>query len=432
MAECRNLPGGNCCPHGHVSFLAWHRLYMVQMEGLLGEPLPYWDWSQQDTPPVNFWRAGQVKEGVDPRLRPCPGSTSTTTRQNDNVNAEELQNMVQAALEETNYVEFNNEISNPHNLVHARIGCDMGSIAVAAYDPVFYLHHTFVDYLFAYWQELQTLRGLPHFNQDQPAGGFNVNFEPFATASVNSNQHTRENSQGRDQFDYRRVHCYRYDDLLFRGMTPRQFLDSSADRNSEDRIFAGLTITNSPDTFQEAFDVCRGEECVPGGSFAHFGSVHETFQRQGERNDSLEEHIPVRMEVTDIVKAKGWEPSDPAIRLRISNGTDVYGNTIPLEDTYQPVVIYRPGGQDNPYIVRLHSDMNVGSWKNPYPPNLKMGKPFFAEFIELQNGTKTETPKLDGRIGSPADGSRVQTNLVKETEQHFNIKGIDIALGIIG
>ena len=61
-----------------------------------------------------------------------------------------------------------------------------------------------------------------------------------------------------------------------------------------------------------------------------------------------------------------------------------------------------------------------------------MGKPFFAEFIELQNGTKTETPKLDGRIGSPADGSRVQTNLVKETEQHFNIKGIDIALGIIG
>ena len=63
------------------------------------------------------------------------------------------------------------------------------------------------------------------------------------------------------------------------------------------------------------------------------------------------------MEVTDIVKAKGWEPSDPAIRLRISNGTDVYGNTIPLEDTYQPVVIYRPGGQDNPYIVRLHSDM---------------------------------------------------------------------------
>jgi len=422
MAECRNLPGGNCCPHGHVSFLAWHRLYMVQMEGLLGEPLPYWDWSQQDTPPANFWQAGQVKDGVDPRLRPsCPGSTTTTTtRQNDNVNAEELQNMVQAALEETNYIEFNNEISNPHNLVHARIGCDMGSIAVAAYDPVFYLHHTYVDYLFAYWQELQTLRGLPHFDPDPPAaGGFGANFEPFATASVNSNRHTRENSRGRDQFDYRRVHCYRYDDLLFRGMTPRQFLDASAARNNEDRIFAGVTITNSPevDTFQEEFDVCRGDECVPAGAFAHFGSVHPVFQRQGDRRRSRtkreslyrEENIPVRMEVTDIVKSKGWDPSDPAIRFRISNCTDVYGHPIPLEDTYQPVVIYRPGGPDTPYVVRLHSDL-----KNPpYPPSLTMGKPFLAEFIDIENGTKTET------------------NLVNQKGQHFNINGIEIDGGII-
>ena len=63
------------------------------------------------------------------------------------------------------------------------------------------------------------------------------------------------------------------------------------------------------------------------------------------------------MEVTDLVKAQGWEPSDPTIRFRVSIGIDVYGNPIPLEDTYQPVVIYRPGGPDTPYVVRLHSDM---------------------------------------------------------------------------
>ena len=42
-----------------------------------------------------------------------------------------------------------------------------------------------------------------------------------------------------------------------------------------------------------------------------------------------------------------------------------------------------------------------------------MGKPFLAEFIDLENGTKTET------------------NLVNQKEQHFNINGIEIDGGII-
>ena len=32
--------------------------------------------------------------------------------------------------------------------------CDMGTTEKAAYDPVFYLHNTFIDYLWAYWQKM--------------------------------------------------------------------------------------------------------------------------------------------------------------------------------------------------------------------------------------------------------------------------------------
>ena len=44
-------------------------------------------------------------------------------------------------------------------MVQNMVGCDMRPIEKAAYDPVFYLLNTFIDYLWAYWQELQQLRG---------------------------------------------------------------------------------------------------------------------------------------------------------------------------------------------------------------------------------------------------------------------------------
>lgn len=39
-----------------------------------------------------------------------------------------------------------------HNVAHGSIGGTMGIIATAALDPIFYLHHCFVDMLARYWQ----------------------------------------------------------------------------------------------------------------------------------------------------------------------------------------------------------------------------------------------------------------------------------------
>ena len=43
-----------CCPHGASTFLPWHRLYMVNMEEMLEEALPYWDWTE-DTQIPQLW-----------------------------------------------------------------------------------------------------------------------------------------------------------------------------------------------------------------------------------------------------------------------------------------------------------------------------------------------------------------------------------------
>ena len=54
---------GTCAIHGDLGFLAWHRLFTVQMEAALGEALPYWDWTQDGEVP-GLW------EGLNPPLHP--------------------------------------------------------------------------------------------------------------------------------------------------------------------------------------------------------------------------------------------------------------------------------------------------------------------------------------------------------------------------
>ena len=61
-------PPISCCPHranrdnpGNLKFMPWHRLYMAQMEEELGEPLPYWDWTENQEIP-DLWK--NIKEGL--------------------------------------------------------------------------------------------------------------------------------------------------------------------------------------------------------------------------------------------------------------------------------------------------------------------------------------------------------------------------------
>ena len=68
-----------CCKHGKPTFLAWHRLYLVNMEEMLDEALPYWDWTEYTQIPY-LWENISVpfKEEISSML-PAEGETSVVT-----------------------------------------------------------------------------------------------------------------------------------------------------------------------------------------------------------------------------------------------------------------------------------------------------------------------------------------------------------------
>ena len=147
-----------CCPHGVSIFLPWHRLYMVQMEEELGMALPYWDWSQTvDLPSLWSTVVAPIKEGTTSACDPPQIANISVDAQWD---AELLRSEIQTALHTTRYSDFWRALNTPHNRIHLMFGCDMSLVATSAYVPLFFLHHSFVDFVWAFWQELQRLRGL--------------------------------------------------------------------------------------------------------------------------------------------------------------------------------------------------------------------------------------------------------------------------------
>ena len=63
-----------------------------------------------------------------------------------------LKNSVENAMEVRDFSLFSDSISMPHGDVHLGLKCTMRPTQTAAYDPIFWLHHSFVDKLFSQWQ----------------------------------------------------------------------------------------------------------------------------------------------------------------------------------------------------------------------------------------------------------------------------------------
>ncbi|MBC7501540.1 MAG: tyrosinase family protein [Herminiimonas sp.] len=136
------------CPHSFAYFLAWHRGYLYhfeqQMRAVSGNralTLPYWDYYQNPSLPVEFtnpasWNplyVPRVNANVSEALTLAPFADSVTNMQRGLLNAFE------PSLE-----------SMPHNPVHNIIGGVMASLQSPT-DPIFWLHHANVDRMFSAW-----------------------------------------------------------------------------------------------------------------------------------------------------------------------------------------------------------------------------------------------------------------------------------------
>ncbi|MEV7723558.1 tyrosinase family protein [Streptomyces sp. NPDC087917] len=175
---------GHRCP----SFLPWHRRFLLDFEGALQRvdpkvSLPYWDWTVDRTPRASLWAAdflggtgrardGQVLDGpfafgagkwavtvgVDRRtyLRRDLGAGVRELPTRAELDAVLAMPVYDAAPWNSTSNGFRNALegwrgANLHNRVHVWIGGHMAT-AASPNEPAFWLHHAFIDKLWADWQ----------------------------------------------------------------------------------------------------------------------------------------------------------------------------------------------------------------------------------------------------------------------------------------
>ena len=157
--------------HGGCYFMPWHRLFLLRLENLLRrhEPevtLPFWDWTRDsnDAALSILWNTellgGAKKEDQAIPDGPFAGLTSRvpqwhTIKRNFNSGVSgsmqplwtwaDLDRVIQQPI----WANFADGVESAHILPHLAIGGDMISTHHAPNDPAFYLHHAYIDFLFA-------------------------------------------------------------------------------------------------------------------------------------------------------------------------------------------------------------------------------------------------------------------------------------------
>ncbi|KAH9495731.1 putative tyrosinase-like protein tyr-3 [Bulinus truncatus] len=165
----------NLLAHGGPGFFGWHRIYLWLYESALRQVdpsvcLPYWD-STLDNELTNPLRSsiwtedyigtprGPVVNGPFAGWR-IPGGGQLI--RNVGVDGQLLNpDDIQSVMTRSSYAEIvtSNATNSPFNLEvihggpHIYVGGTMSQLSTAAYDPLFFLHHAFVDYIFESFRE---------------------------------------------------------------------------------------------------------------------------------------------------------------------------------------------------------------------------------------------------------------------------------------
>jgi tyrosinase len=183
-AGIHGLPLPMYCRHGSPLFLAWHRAYLYFFEKTLqdlvpGVTLPWWDWTQGEIP-----RAYRLKR-VDGRVNPLESSPVQPSAQQAGFKRTERDpgapgspplptaKEIDALVKLDDFTDFQSRLEDIHGGVHVWTGGTMQLVPVAAYDPVFWAHHTMIDRVWRLWQ-LRHPRGGP------PAALLKRALPPFA------------------------------------------------------------------------------------------------------------------------------------------------------------------------------------------------------------------------------------------------------------
>ena len=168
FAGLHGVPGNYCVHHPPPPaislFLPWHRAYLYFFELALRDQVPdatlaWWDWSSPTAHANGLPRVYRVPTvGADPNplyefaIDPSLGGPSVTSRAPGNPADLPTRLELQSVMSIQRFNRFSSRLEDIHDSVHGWVGGTMGIIAWAAYDPVFWAHHTNIDRLWSLWQ----------------------------------------------------------------------------------------------------------------------------------------------------------------------------------------------------------------------------------------------------------------------------------------
>jgi tyrosinase len=149
-------------PVGTRRFLPWHRTYLTKFEAELriidpGLYVPYWDWANDREVPS--WLSDFLPQGTTD-LNGNPITLARFPGTSPDVPNLPTQADLDQASGNANYLDFTVALEQAHNLVHdwtGGVGNDgttgtMSDIMYSPADPLFWLHHAFIDLQWSRWQ----------------------------------------------------------------------------------------------------------------------------------------------------------------------------------------------------------------------------------------------------------------------------------------
>jgi tyrosinase len=209
-AGFHGLPGRIWCDvgHGRPEFLPWHRAYLYFFEQALRDRqrvlhnaadvmLAWWDWRRPTPNSEGRMPAAFTEETVDGKPNPLFSAPVNevaiqqgaeqggfempdhTVREPGRAVDQDGKQILLPSVDDVNWVlgfsdftEFSSQLESLHGAVHMWVGGHMGEIPFAAYDPIFWAHHTMIDRIWRRWQ-------LKHKGSNPPASILNEVMEPF-------------------------------------------------------------------------------------------------------------------------------------------------------------------------------------------------------------------------------------------------------------
>jgi tyrosinase len=197
------FPGFYCWHHSRTRggqfpydlFLPWHRAYLVYFDHVTRDQnpdaiLPWWDWTSAESHQLGVPAAYSEPEadgapnplfsGPTPDMPDDPARR--TRRFPGDPSGLPTPEQIDALLQLTSFVDFTSQLQDVHDGIHGWTGGinpadpaqggDMGSIATAAFDPIFWAHHGMIDRLWYLWQ-------LRHGTTSLPPDYLGLTLEPF-------------------------------------------------------------------------------------------------------------------------------------------------------------------------------------------------------------------------------------------------------------